>query len=55
MGEKAEIISKPYLSLIARKEFICFDLERYERLYFRNIHTYSKERFEEYLQTLRLG
>ena len=39
----------------ARKEFICFDLERYERLYFRNIHTYSKERFEEYLQTLRLG
>ena len=39
----------------ARKEFICFDLERYERLYFRNIHTYSKKRFEEYLQALRLG
>lgn len=39
----------------AKKEFICFDLERYERIYYRNIHTYSKERFEEYLQTLRLG
>ena len=39
----------------APKEFICFDLERYERLYFRNIHTYSKKRFEEYLQALRLG
>nr|WP_297283618.1 hypothetical protein [uncultured Agathobaculum sp.] len=38
----------------ANKEFICFDLERYEKLYFRNIHTYSKERFEEYLQTLQL-
>jgi len=39
----------------ARKEFICFDLERYERLYYRNIHTYSKERFGEYLQALKLG
>lgn len=37
----------------AKKEFICFDLERYERLYFRNIHTYSRERFEAYLQVLR--
>ena len=36
-------------------EFICFDLERYERLYYRNIHTYSKERFGEYLQALKLG
>ena len=39
----------------ARKEFIRFDLERYERLYYRNIHTYSKEKFEEYLQALKLG
>ena len=38
----------------AKKEFICFDLERYEKLYFRNIHTYSKEGFEEYLQSLQL-
>ena len=39
----------------AKKEFICFDLERYERLYFRNVHTYSRERFEEYLQDMWLG
>lgn len=39
----------------ADEELIRFDLERYERLYFRSVHTYSKERFEEYLQTLRLG
>lgn len=39
----------------ASKEFIRFDLERYERLYYRNIHTYSKEKFEEYLQALKLG
>ena len=39
----------------AGKEFIRFDLERYERLYYRNIHTYSKEKFEEYLQALKLG
>ena len=39
----------------SRKEFIRFDLERYERLYYRNIHTYSKEKFEEYLQALKLG
>lgn len=37
------------------KEFIRFDLERYEKLYFRKIHTYSKEKFEEYLQELNLG
>lgn len=39
----------------ARKELIRFDLERYERLYFRNIHTYPKERFDEYWKNLRLG
>lgn len=38
----------------AKKEFICFGLALYERLYFRNIHTYPKERFEGYLQVLRL-
>lgn len=39
----------------AKKELILFDLERYEKLYFRNIHTYSKEEFEEYLETLQLS
>ncbi len=35
----------------ARKEFICFDLERYEKIYFKKVHTYSKEEFEIYLQS----
>ena len=39
----------------AKEEFILFDLERYKKLYFRNIHTYSKEEFEEYLKTLQLS
>ena len=38
----------------AGSEFIRFDLERYKKLSFRNIHTYSKERFEKYLQLLRV-
>lgn len=36
----------------AGKELVCFDLERYEKLYFRKIHTYSKTQFEEYLKKL---
>lgn len=35
----------------ARKELIRFDLERYEKLYFRKVHTYSAEKYEKYLQT----
>lgn len=33
----------------AEKELIRFDLERYEGIYFRNVHTYTKEKFEEEL------
>lgn len=39
----------------AKKELIRFDLEKYEKLYFRKIHTYSKEKFEEYLAASRFG
>lgn len=35
----------------ARENYILFDLQRYEKLYFRKVHTYSKEQFEEYLKT----
>ncbi len=44
-----------YFMKKAEKEVILFDLERYERLYFRNVHTYSREKFEKYFQTLQLG
>mgnify|MGYP006922144306 CR=1 FL=1 len=33
----------------AKEEIILFDLERYKKLYFRKVHTYSKEKFAEYL------
>lgn len=39
-----------YFTAKAQKELILFDLERYEKLYFRRVHTYPPERFEEYLQ-----
>lgn len=39
-----------YFMSKAQKEFILFDLERYKKLYFREVHTYSKEKFEEYLK-----
>ncbi len=39
-----------HFSRKADTEFILFDLERYQKLYFRKVHTYSKERFEAYLQ-----
>lgn len=58
-GEPQETPSRvfiaDYFAKKAKREFIRFDLEKYEGLYFRNIHTYSKERFEEYFKTLVLS
>ncbi len=34
----------------AERPFIQFDLEKYQKLYFRKVRTYSKEEFEAYLQ-----
>lgn len=36
----------------AGEEFVRFDLERYKTLYYRNIHTYTKENFDRYLLSL---
>ena len=36
----------------AKEDFILFDLGRYEKIYFRKIYTITKEKFEEYLQTI---
>lgn len=44
-----------YVMEKAQEEFIRFDLERYKRIYFRDVHTYSKEQFDEYWENLRLG
>lgn len=42
-----------YLCQRAGKEFIRFDLERFQTLYFKEVHTYSKEEFEKYLLKLK--
>lgn len=39
-----------YFSSKAQKELILFDLEKYQRIYFRKVHTYTKEKFETYLE-----
>lgn len=54
--KKAKLQESPSRIAIARhfmekaqKELILFDLERYEKLYFRKVHTYSTDMFEKYL------
>ena len=42
-----EAIAKYFLSM-ANKELIRFDLERFQTLYFKNVHTYSKAEFDLY-------
>lgn len=39
-----------YFSEKAKREFIRFDLERFKKLYFRDVHTYSEEEFESYIK-----
>ena len=41
------------LAQMGKQEFILFDLERYKKLYFKDVHTYSQEEFEEYVLKLR--
>lgn len=41
-----------YFSDKAEEEFIRFDLERFKKLYFKNVYTYSKERFERYISNI---
>lgn len=43
-----DVIAK-YISKKAKEEFVRFDLKRFKTLYFKEVHTYSKEEFEEYL------
>lgn len=34
---------------LAREELVRFDLEKFRKLYFRNVHTYTEKEFDEYL------
>lgn len=49
---KSRLNIAKYLCQKADKEFIRFDLERYQTLYFKAVHTYSKDEFEKYLLKL---
>ena len=42
-------IGKYFLSK-GNEELIRFDLERYKHLYFREVHTYTKEEFDKYIE-----
>ena len=46
-SDSREAIAKHFLGK-AKEELIRFDLERFKTLYFRNVHTYSKEEFKAY-------
>lgn len=37
------------------QKLILFDLERYQHLYFRKVHTYTKEQFENYIEKTLSG
>ena len=39
-----------YLAKKGGKELILFDLARFEKLYFRQVHTYSQSEFEDFLK-----
>lgn len=41
-----------YFSHKGGQEFVLFDLKRFEKLYFRKVHTYAQEEFEQYLCTI---
>lgn len=41
------------LAQMGKQEIILFDLARYKNLYFKDVHTYSQEEFEEYAQKLQ--
>lgn len=41
------------LMKLGRKEFVRFGMRRYDRVYFRKVHTYNVEKFEEYISKLK--
>lgn len=41
-----------YLGGKAEEEFVRFDLKKFKRVYFKEVHTYSQEEFKEYLESV---
>lgn len=49
---RSQVAISRYFAKKGNRELIRFDLERFEGLCFREVHTYTKEEFEQYLQWL---
>lgn len=50
--DRIKSIYEDNLGLKGEQEFILYALERYNKLYFKDIHTYTEEEFEEYARNL---
>lgn len=48
--DSAKIKIGKYFSKKGKKELIRFDLERYQDLYFKAVHTYTEDEFESFLE-----
>ena len=48
--DSAKIKIGKYFSKKGKKELIRFDLERYQDLYFKSVHTYTEDEFESFLE-----
>ena len=46
VSNSRESIAKYFIESKAKKKFIRFDMERFERLYFKDVYTYTKDAFE---------
>lgn len=40
------------IAQLGKTEFVLFDLEKFKKLYFKDVHTYSQEEFKEYAMKL---
>ncbi len=49
---RSQVFISRYLAKKGNNEWIGFDLERFKGLYFREVHTYTKEEFDHFLQKL---
>ena len=46
ISHSRELIAKYFIESKAKKKYIRFNLERFEKLYFKNVFTYTEEEFE---------
>lgn len=49
-----DFIARHFMNL-AQQEYIRFDLERFNKLYFNQVHTYSNKEFDNYLKNVKVN